>query len=86
MARSSTVVSQARLDKHEARKLARALPLGEARALVGLVFKEWPHNGAGLDEWNELEKKGLVIGNFEITSKGRIVAGAVHALVKEEWD
>jgi hypothetical protein len=82
----STVLTQTRLDKHEARKLARALPLGEARALVGLVFKEWPHNGAGLDEWNELEKKGLVVSNFKITPKGKQVAKAVHTLVKEEWD
>jgi hypothetical protein len=85
MARSSTVVTKARLDKEAARRLARELPLGEARALVGLVFKQWPHNGASFDEWRALDKKGLVIGNFEVSPKGLIVAEEVHNFVAHNF-
>ena len=68
-----------------ARIAAKQLPLGEARALVGLAFKEWPNNAATLDEWAALREKGLVRGNFDITPKGEALAEAARDLVKEEW-
>jgi hypothetical protein len=70
---------------HAAKLMAKRLPLGEAQALVGLAFKEWPNNGASIDEWANLQEKGLVEGNFDITKDGRTVARAARKAVKEEW-
>ena len=59
----------------EARRIASALPLSQAKVLAGFVSKDWPHHGAPLDDWYALEAADLVY-SFKPTVKGLAVGKA----------